>query len=126
MAKYAHDSMMDAALSWVKTNTAQVCVCSSQPTTYSEATSTYKLGIASYTITGSPANNGSSGRQITVQAASSISITSSGNMQHIALVDSSPATLVYVTTIPASSQASVSASDTVNMAAWTISVDDPA
>ena len=100
MAKWQNDTMLDQALSWVKTNTAQVVVCSSQPTTYAQANSSYKLGKASYTITGSPANY-ASGRQITVQAASSIAITSAGAMAHIALIKDASSLLAYVTTIPA-------------------------
>jgi hypothetical protein len=120
--------MLDAALNWVKTNCDHVYVCTSQPTTYAQASSSYKLGGASYASVGSPANGSSSGRKVTVAAASSIAITSSGKMQHIALTGSisSTQTLLYVTTIPASSQASVAASDKVNMAAWNITIGDAA
>jgi hypothetical protein len=123
MAKYQNDTMIDQALTWVKNNFTKVCVCSSQPTTFTQATSTYKLGTASHTITGSPGDY-ASGRQIAVPAKSSISITSAGAMAHIALVKSSGSILAYVTTIPASSQASVSASDIVNMSTWNIKIAD--
>jgi hypothetical protein len=126
MAKWQNDTMLDQSLAWLKTNYDNVYICSSQPTTYSQATSSYKLGTAAATITGSPANGTSSGRKIAVTAKSSIGITSAGKMQHVALVDASPTTLLYVTTIPASSQSSVSASDTVNMAAWDILLKDAA
>lgn len=128
MAKYANDAFMDAALSWIKTNCDALYVCSTQPTTYTEASSTYKLGAStSYTVTGSPASDASpAGRQITIQAASSVAITSAGTMAHIALTGSiaSTQTLMYVTTIPSGSQVSVAASDKVNMAAWTVTVAD--
>ena len=123
MAKYQNDTMLDQALAWVKNNFTKIVICSSQPTTFAQATSSYKLGTASHTITGSPGDY-ASGRQIEVPAASSIAITSSGNMQHVALVKSSGSILAYVTTIPASSQASVAASDIVNMSAWNIKLAD--
>lgn len=124
MAQWQNDSMLDAALNWVKSNYTKVTICDSQPATYAEATAGAKfLGAKSATITGSPGDYGS-GRQIEVTAQSSIAITSAGTMDHVALVKSSGSILAYVTTIPASSQASVNASDTVNMAAWNIQVAD--
>jgi len=117
--------MLDAALAWVKTNTAQIVVCSSQPTTYAQATSSYLLGKKSHTISASPGDY-ASGRQLAVSAASSISITSGGPMAHIALVKDASSLLVYVTVIPASSQASVAASDKVNTSAWNIQLADAA
>jgi len=130
MAKWQNDTMLDTALNWLKTNVDAVYICSSQPTTYSEATSTYKLGGAtSYAIAGSPGDY-ASGRQIAVTAKSSIaiSVASSTTMAHVALTGSisSVQTLIYVTTIPASSQASVSSGDKVNMAAWNIQLADAA
>lgn len=123
MAQWQNDSMLDAALNWVKNNYTKVVICASQPATYSQATSSNLLGAKSATITGSPGDY-ASGRQIEVTAQSSIAITGSGTMDHVALVKSSGSILAYVTTIPASSQASVNASDAVNMAAWNIQVAD--
>lgn len=123
MAKWQNDTMLDQSLTWVKNNFTKVVVCSSEPNTYAAATSTYKLGSASHTITGSPGDY-ASGRQIAVPAKSSIAITSAGTMAHIALVKSSGSILAYVTTIPASSQAAVTASDIVNMSTWNIKLAD--
>lgn len=124
MAKWNPDTMVDQALAWVKTNTAQLCVCSSEPNTYAEATSTYKLGQKAHTISGSPQDWGSSGREIAVDALSSVSISTPGTAAHIALVHSSVGSaqvLAYVTDI--SSQV-VAASDKVNVATWDIRIAD--
>lgn len=60
MAKIVHDDVLDGALNYVKNNTTRISVCSTQPTTYTEAITTYKLAIK--TITGTdftgPANGG--------------------------------------------------------------------
>ncbi|NIP54653.1 MAG: hypothetical protein GWN00_26865 [Aliifodinibius sp.] len=126
MARWQNDTMLDQALTWIKTNTDNIHICTSQPTTFSQATSTYELGQASLAVSGSPANGSSSGRKIAIDAASSIAITSSGTMKHVALTGkvSSVDTLLYVTTIPASSQSTVSASDKVNAATWNITLKD--
>lgn len=121
MAKYAPDTMMDQALTWVKNNTNNLCVCSSQPTSYAEATSSYKLGqIASVTV-GSPQDWATSGREVAVPAKSSVTMTAGSSAQHIALVSTGSSVLAYVTTI--STQA-VSASDKMNVATWDIRIAD--
>lgn len=99
MAKYQNDSMLDAAFDWVKARVTKVCVCSTQPTTYAEATSTYMLANTSYSSTDmTTANGDSSGRKVTYGAKSSISVTNSGTAAHIAWVGSTGSTLLVVTT----------------------------
>ena len=102
MAKWANDSMMDAALSYVDDATL-LTVCSAQPTTYAEASATYKLadvvltagaGNGDFTL----ANGDSSGRKLTVAQQSNMDIDSSGTATHVALCISGSSTLLYVTT----------------------------
>ena len=78
MAKWANDSAMDAMLQWID-DADTLTVCSAQPTTYAEATSTYKLadvtltagdGGGDYTI----ANGDVSGRKLTVAQQASVPI----------------------------------------------------
>ena len=121
MAKLSPDAMMDAALAWIVTNTNALCVCSTQPTTYTHATSTYLLGQESSVTVGSPQDWSTSGREVAVPAKSSVAITAGSSAQHIALVNTSTSTLAYVTTI--STQA-VSASDKMNIATWDIRIAD--
>lgn len=123
MAKFAPDACMDTFLNYIKTNTAQIYICSTQPAAYASLASV-GLGSKAHTITGSPANY-ASGRQIAVNAASSISITGTGTMAHVALANDTSSLLVFVTTIPASSQASISSGDKVNTSAWNVQIADP-
>ncbi|MCK5604835.1 hypothetical protein KAR91_23295 [Candidatus Pacearchaeota archaeon] len=123
MAKSQNDSMLDAALAWLKTNMDAIKVCSSQPTTYSEAHSTYMLATAAHSISGSPANGDSSGRKIEVPVKNSTSVSSAGSADHVALTGSisSSQTLMYVTTC---STKALGASDKVNIPAWDIEIAD--
>jgi len=121
MAKWQNDDMPDAALNWLKTNMDQVCICSSQPTTYAEATSTYNLGSASHSITGSPEDY-AGGRQIAIPAKNDITITSAGDAQHYALVDTVGNELLYVTTF--SAQKTVAVDDKANIAAFNARLAD--
>ena len=126
MAKWASDSVMDAALGYVDDCTL-LTVCSAQPTTYAEASSTYKLadiamtagaGNGDYTL----ANGDASGRKLTVLQQANIDIDTSGTANHVALCISGTSTLVYVTTC--TSQA-LTAGGTVTVPAWDIEIADP-
>jgi hypothetical protein len=126
MAKWANDSAMDAMLAYIDDSTL-LCVCSAQPTTYAEASSTYKLadvvmtagaGNGDYTL----ANGDTNGRKLTVAQQADVPIDSTGTATHVALCISGSSTLVYVTTC--TSQA-LTSGGTVTVPAWDIEVADP-
>jgi hypothetical protein len=122
MAKIVDDSVLDGALNIIKNNVTAESVCSTQPTTRTEAITTYML--ATKTISGSdvtgPANGDTSGRKITMNQQAAISITNSGTAQHVALT--SGTVLLYVTTC--TSQA-LTSGNTVTVPAWDIEIADP-
>ena len=69
------DTVFDNGLSTLTTNLDRVDICYTQePTTYTEATSTYSCGNSA-TTTGSPTAGDTSGRKVTIQAISSGSVT---------------------------------------------------
>ena len=123
MAKFANDDVLDGLLNVVVDNSSKLVVCSSQPTNYTEATTTYALAEVSvdsgdFTI----ANGDSSGRKVTIAQQDDLSIDVSGTAEHIALVDDTNSELLFVTTC--TSQALTSA-NTVTVPAWKIEVSDP-
>lgn len=118
MAKWANDTVMDAALGIVD-NATIMNVCSAQPTTRTEAVTTYSLADVAPTFTG-PANGDTSGRKITVDQKSAVAIDTTGTATHVALSDGS--TLLYVTTC--TSQA-LTSGGTVTIPAWDIEIADP-
>jgi len=122
MAKWQNDAMLDTALTYLKANVSQMTICTSQPTTYAQATSTYNLGSVALSSTDLAIGDGDgSGRKVTVAAQSSITVDTSGTAQHVALISSSDSTLRYVTTC--SSQALVTG-NTVDTNAWDIEIAD--
>ena len=125
MGKFQNDTMLDQALTWLKTNMDTIYVCTSQPTTYAHASSSYKLAGSSHTIAGSPAAGDVSGRKIAVGAKSSISVSSAGSADHVAITGSiaSTQTLLYVTTCTTKA---LGASDKVNIPAWDVEIVDAA
>ena len=122
MGKTVADAVLDASLNYIKSNVAKICVCTSEPTTYSAATSTYLLASAALTSAafGSTTNGDSSGRKIAIPAVSSISVSSAGSADHVALVTASA--LIYVTTCTTQG---LTASNTVNVPTWDIEIADP-
>jgi len=121
MSKFAAQSVLDALLDKVATGT-RVDVCSSQPTTYAQATSTYSLANATLSsgdftkAAGSP-----SGRQVTIASKTGVSIGTSGTVTHLAVTDGT--NLLYVTTV--TSQV-LTSGNTLTIPAWKVTVSDPA
>lgn len=122
--KATPDAVLDQMLDEIATATRMIA-CSAQPTTYTEATSTFAL--ADVTMAGgdfTKANGDTSGRKVTVAAKSSVLIDASGTANHVALVRVADSTLLYVTTC--TSQAlTANGSNTVNFPAWDIEIGDP-
>lgn len=122
MAKWANDNVMDAALNYVATGTL-LTVCSAQPTTYAEASSTYKLAdevltSGDFTL----ANGDANGRKVTIAQQADTAIDTSGTATHVAISISGSSTLLYVTTC--TSQV-LTAGGTVTVPAWDIEISDP-
>ncbi len=123
MARSVNNAVLDAALNHLKNNGTRIDICATEPTTYAAATSTNSLGnvtIDSTDFTG-PADGDVSGRKITVNAQTGISITTSGTADHLAVTNGVD-TLLYVTTI--TSQA-VTSGNTADTSAWDVEIADP-
>ncbi len=120
--KWSNDGMLDAGLNWIKTNCANICICSQQPTTFAEANATYMLarGALAEGDFGNPVNGDESGRKIVVPSVADISVTNTGDENHVALISAD--TLLYVTT---STQQTLTAGNTVTTPAWDIELEDP-
>lgn len=124
MGKSVSNTVLDEALNYLKNNATLLCVCSSEPTTYTEATSTYELAdvtIDSSDFTG-PADGDTSGRKITVNAQTAVTIDNSGTAQHVALVDVTNTELLYVTT---TTSTTLSAGGEINVGSFDIEIADP-
>ena len=81
------DYVLDAALAKLDTEANRLDICSQEPTTYTEATSTYTLGNKTSLSVGAPANGTPNGRSVTVADFSDGTVTSTGSVTHFAIVD---------------------------------------
>lgn len=120
MAKWSNDSVMDAALDKIATGTI-ITVTTQQPTTRTEAVTTYKL--AAKTVSGSAyakSNGDTSGRKVTIAQQENLTVDTTGTATHIAISDAS--NLLYVTTC--TSQL-LTAGNTITIPAWKVEFADP-
>lgn len=124
MAKLVPDATLDAMLNVIRNNADRMDACSTQPTTYAEATSTYSLADVAMTVGTdyTQANGDTSGRKITVAQKTGITIDSAGTAQHVALTNGSD-TLYAVTTC---ASVVLSTPGTLTINAWDIEISDAA
>lgn len=100
MGKLVPDAVMDGMLDYIRLRVTRVTVCSTQPTTYTEAITTYalasKTGVTSTYL--SQGNGDTSGRKIAMAAINTVSVTTTGTAAHVAWAGSTGSLLLYVTT----------------------------
>ena len=102
MADYLHNDVYDNGLAPLTTLVENLYICLQQPTTFAEASSTYKLGTkATPTITG-PADKSGGGREVTVGAISDGAVQATGTATHFALCDNSASKLLAAGDLAAS------------------------
>jgi hypothetical protein len=124
VAKSINTTVQDQLLNYIKTNGTRLCLCSAQPTTYTEATATYELAdvvLASgdYTLAAGDVN----GRKMTVAAKSSVPVDFAGTCTHAAIVDVTGTTLLWVTTT--ASTVLTAGGATVDIGSFKLEVNNP-
>ncbi len=120
---FINDDVLDAALDEIINATSKVLhICSQEPTTYTEASSTYTLGNKSAPTVGTKADGDVSGRKCTISAITDGSVTGTDTATHWALVDGSR---LLATEALASSQSVTSGND-FTLTAIDIEFPDPA
>ena len=110
-------------LTVLDTEANAIHICSAEPTTYSETTSTYTLGNATGVTVGAPADRTGGGREVVVDAAADGNITATGTATHYALVDTVNSRLLAASALTASQ--AVTNGNTFTLASFTIGIPDP-
>lgn len=128
MGKSVHNNVLDQMLNYIVDESDQLCICSAEPTTKTEADTTYMLAKSSVNDVSAtaPADGDVSGRKVTIpenfSEGSALTITNTGTATHVALIDSVGGVLLYVTTCTSQS---LTAAGSVTVPAWDIEVRDP-
>lgn len=120
MAKAVHDDVLDGAFNILNDGTI-LTVCNAQPTTRTEAVTTFALAdVVTDGTDFTNANGDTSGRKCTISQQASVPVDTTGTATHIAVCDATR--LLYVTTC--TSQA-LTAGNTVTVPAWDVEIADP-
>lgn len=127
MSKWTNDTGLDAALAWYA-DCDVLHICTAQPTTYTEAVTTYSIG--SVALTPGDGNGDFTigdgavdGRALTVAAQTIASASGTGTMTHLALVKTTGTTLRLVDTTPSTT---VTAGNQVDLGSFVQTLRDPA
>lgn len=100
MALFA-DKAKDASLQVFTDDVDEIHITSQEPTTFTEATSTFTLGNKTGPTVGPPGDALPDGRKVTVGSFSDGNVTATGNVTHYALVDTVNSVLLGVGAVAA-------------------------
>jgi hypothetical protein len=95
------DRVLDSGLTVLDTEANRLDICSTAPTTYAEATSTYTLGNKTALSVGAPQDGAVNGRRVIVGAITDGSVTGTGTAAHVAITDTANSRLLAVKALTA-------------------------
>ena len=84
---FISDYVLDAALAKLDTEANRLHITSQEAVTYTEAVTTYALGVKTNLSVSAPADRTPNGRKVTVAQFSDGSVTATGTATHYAIVD---------------------------------------
>jgi hypothetical protein len=120
---YLNDNVLDSGLSWLVTNGTRLDICTAEPATYAEATSTYTKGNKTSLSIGSPGARTPSGRKVTVAAITDGSVTGTDTCGYYGITNGSN-TLVAAGALAAGQL--VTDGNTFTLTAFDIGIPGPA
>jgi hypothetical protein len=113
----------DNGLSVLDTEANRLDLCSAEPTTYTEATSTNTLGNTTNISISAPEDGDTSGRKVTLAAVAGASITASGTATYIAITDTVNSRLLL--TVDVTPSQAVVSGNTFSLTSVDIEIPDP-
>lgn len=124
MAAYLNDRVYDNGLTVLDTEASHLYINSTQPTTYTEAITTYALGVKATPTVGAPAAKAGGGREVTVSAITDGTVSGTGTAGFYSLVDSSNTRLLAAG--PLSATQAVTSGNTFTLTSFKIGIPSPA
>jgi hypothetical protein len=124
MAAYLNDRVYDNGLTVLDTEADKLYITSAQAATYTEAITTYALGVKNTPTVSAPGAKSGGGREVTVSAITDGSVTGTNTATHYALVDSSNTRLLAAG--PLSASQAVTSGNTFTLTSFKIGIPAPA
>lgn len=121
---FLNDRILDNGLSALTSEGNRLDICSQEPATYAEATSTYSLGNKTSLSVGAPSDRTGGGRKVTIAAISDGSVTGTDTASHWAIVDTGNTRLLAAGDLD--DPQVVTDGNTFTLAAFDIGIPDPA
>lgn len=125
---FLNDRILDFGLNVLDTECDRLDICSAEPATYTEATSTYSLGYkdhgASGSAFGSPADASPNGRKVSSVAVTDGVVTGTGTASHYAGTEVGSTRLLCASTL--SSSQAVTSGNAFSLASFDVRIPDPA
>lgn len=120
---YLTDNALDGGLDYLTANGNRLDICSQEPATYTEASSTYSLGSKAGASVGAAQAGDTSGRKVVVAAVTDGAVSGSGSASHWALSYSTGTELLAANSLAASQ--AVTSGNTWTLPAFDIEFPDP-
>lgn len=121
---FINDRVLDNGLTVLDTEANRLDICSQEPVSYAEATSTYTLGNKTSLSIGSPTDGDSNGRKVVVAAITDGTVSGTGTASHWAIVDTVNSRLLATGSL--SSSQAVTSGNVFTLAAFNITIPDAA
>jgi len=121
---FINDRVFDNGLTVLDTEANRLDICSQEPVSYAEATSTYTLGNKTSLSIGSPADRSPSGRKVTVAAITDGTVSGTGTASHWAITDTVNSRLLATGSL--SSPQSVTSGNVFTLGAFDVGIPDAA
>lgn len=119
-----HDDLLDLPLQDIVDTTENLYICSAEPTTFTEASVTYKLGTKASPTLSSPQDRSGGGREIILSAITDGVVDADGDAAYWCLCDNSESKLLVVQALTA--PVTVSTIVPFLMTQQSIGIPDPA
>ena len=119
-----NDRVYDNGLTVLDTEASHLYICSQEPTTYAQASSTYALGVKATPTVGAPGARTPNGRKVTVSAITDGTVSATGTATHYSLADSTNSRLLATGAL--SSLQAVTSGNTFTLTSFDIGIPAPA
>jgi hypothetical protein len=121
---FINDRVFDNGLTVLDTEANRLDICTQEPVTYAEATSTYTKGNKTSLSVGAPADRSPTGRKVTVAAITDGTVSGDGTVSHWAITDTGNSRLLATGSL--SAPQAVTNGNTFTLAAFDIGIPDAA
>ena len=119
---YLNDYCLDLALAYLDTSGNRLDICSTEPTTYTQATVTYTLGNKTALSIGAPTDRSPNGRKVIVAAITDGTVTGTATAAFWSIVDTGNSRLIATGSLSATQ--SVTSGNTFTLDAFDIGIPD--